>query len=150
MAINNQISGLGIWPQNINVGAMRKMERVTFDVIYRTDPSKNGVSKLWEALEGSWTAEQGSGYRTKTITRYNENLQWFNREGELQGTGNTAISVEFVKQTPQFTVYGQNGSKKFSIPFEMKDNMWIEYAGSVNPNWPTFRYKKGTDSPFNQ
>ena len=51
MAINNQISGLGIWPQNINVGAMRKMERVTFDVIYRTDPSKNGVSKLWEALE---------------------------------------------------------------------------------------------------
>jgi hypothetical protein len=150
MAINNQISGLGIWPQNINVGAMRKMERVTFDVIYRTDPSKNGVSKLWEALEGSWTAEQGSGYRTKTITPYNENLQRFNREGELQGMGNTAISVEFVKQTPQFTVYGQNGSKKFSIPFEMKDNMWIEYAGSVNPNWPTFRYKKGTDSPFNQ
>jgi|UPI0003662207 hypothetical protein len=148
LAINNKINNLGIWPQNINVGAMRKMERVTFDVIYRTELSKNGVAKLWEALEGSWTAEQGQGYRTKTITRYNEKIQFFNREGELQGGGNSPISVEFVKQIPQFTVYKQNGSAAFSIPFEIKDNIWFEYAGSANDNWSTFRYSKGTDSPY--
>jgi len=150
LAINNKINNLGIWPQNINVGAMRKMERVTFDVIYRTDLSKNGVAKLWESLEGSWTAKQGEGYRTKTITRYNEKIQFFNREGELQGGGNSPISVEFVKQIPQFTVYKQNGSAAFSIPFEIKDNMWFEYAGSANERWGTFRYSKGTDSPYNQ
>ncbi|MBO89051.1 MAG: hypothetical protein CMP14_05975 [Rickettsiales bacterium] len=64
--------------------------------------------------------------------------------------GNTPISVEFVKQRPQFTVDRQDGSKASWIPFEMKDNMWFEDAGSANSNWLLFRYKKGSDYSYNQ
>ncbi|HCP40030.1 MAG TPA: hypothetical protein DIT98_19625, partial [Verrucomicrobiales bacterium] len=96
-AINKTISDLEIWPKDLDVSAMRKMERVTFDVVYKTDETKNGVAKLWKGLEGTWTAQNpgGNGYRTKTITPYNEKIQYFNRQGELQGTGNKPISVEF-------------------------------------------------------
>ena len=146
--INKTISDLEIWPKDLDVSAMRKMERVTFDVVYKTDQSNNGVAKLWKDLEGTWTAQNpgGDGYRTKTITPYNEKIQYFNRQGELQGTGNKPISVEFANQIPTFTVYRNDGQKAFSIPFELKNGKWIEYAGFANPDWPTFVYEK-TDKP---
>ena len=147
-SINNQINNMKIWPQGINVGAMRKMQRVTFDVVFRTDPSKNGVSRLWKELEGAWTAKQGDGYRTKIITKYNEKLLWYDRDGNLRGQQDKPISLEFKNQVPQFSVYRPNGEKAFSIPYEMENNIWIEYAKSANANWGTFHYKRGTDSPF--
>ncbi len=146
--INEKISDLKIWPENLDVPGMRKMERVTFDVIYKTDQSKNGVAKLWNGLEGTWTAQNpgGNGYRTKTITPYNEKLQWFNRQGELQGTAHKPLSVEFANKIPTFTIYRNDGQKAFSIPFELKNGKWIEYAGFANPKWSTFTYEK-TDKP---
>ncbi len=142
--INKKVRDLGIWPKDLNVGAMRKMDRVTFDVVYMTDRSDNGVARLWKKLAGSWTAPgpKGDGYRTKTITPFNEKLQWFNLKGELKGSSNKPISVEFVSQMPTFSVYKNDGNKAFSIPFEVDDKAWHEYAGFANANWSTFHYTK--------
>ena len=107
--ISKKVNDLGIWPKDFKVAAIRKMDRVTFDVIYMTDRSENGVARLWKKLAGSWTAPgpKGDGYRTKTITPFNEKLQWFNLKGELKGSSTKPISVEFVscRSTRNWTLF---------------------------------------------
>ena len=63
--ISKKVNDLGIWPKDFKVAAIRKMDRVTFDVIYMTDRSENGVARLWKKLAGSWTAPgpKGDGNR---------------------------------------------------------------------------------------
>ena len=83
-------------PEGLNIGQLRKIQRVTFDVIYMTDRSKNAVSKLWEQLEGSWTAPGNDGYRTKTISPFTERIEYFKKDGESRGSQIKQISVEIV------------------------------------------------------
>lgn len=133
-------------PEGLNIGQLREMQRVTFDVIYMTDRSKNAVSKLWEQLEGSWTAPGNDGYRTKTISPFTERIEYFKKDGESRGRQIKPISVEIVNRIPQFTVYGKNGKSLFSIPFRIKDEIWYEYAGVTFSSERIFRYEKTSES----
>ena len=133
-------------PEGLNIGQLRKIQRVTFDVIYMTDRSKNAVSKLWEQLEGSWTAPGNDGYRTKTISPFTERIEYFKKDGESRGSQIKPISVEIVNRTPQFTVYRKSGKSLFSIPFRIKDEIWYEYAGVTFSSEQIFRYEKTSES----
>jgi len=136
----------GPLPEGLNIGQLREMQRVTFDVIYMTDRSKNAVSKLWEQLEGSWTAPGNDGYRTKTISPFTERIEYFKKDGESRGREIKPISVEIVNRIPQFTVYEKNGKSLFSIPFRIRDEIWYEYAGVTFSSDRIFRYEKTSES----
>ena len=136
----------GPLPEGLNIGQLREMQRVTFDVIYMTDRGKNAVSKLWEQLEGSWTAPSDDGYRTKTISPFTERIEYFKKDGESRDRQIKPISVEIVNRIPQFTVYGKNGKSLFSIPFRIKDEIWYEYAGITFSSERIFRYEKTSEN----
>ncbi len=136
----------GPLPEGLNIGQLREMQRVTFDVIYMTNRGKNAVSKLWEQLEGSWTAPSNDGHRTKTISPFTERIEYFKKDGKSRGRQIKPISVEIVNGIPQFTVYEKNGKSLFSIPFRIKDEIWYEYAGVTFSSDRIFRYEKTSES----
>ena len=140
----------GPLPDDLSFAQLREMQRVTFDVIFMTDRSKNAVSKLWEELEGSWTAPSEDGYRTKTISPYTERIEYFKEDGESKGRQIKPISVEIVNKTPQFTVYGNDGESLFSIPFRVKDEIWYEYSGVAFSSDRIFRYEKTSEPVLNE
>ena len=139
---------LNIWPRNLNLLELRRMEAIAFDVIYKTDQSKNRLARLWKDIEGVWVAENplGDGYRIKTITQHNAKLQVYNQQGELKSVTNNAISIEIIQNRSTFIVYAKDGSKLLSIPFELEDNTLIEYAGPANPDWPTSRFQRADET----
>ena len=88
----------------MNVMKMRKMERVTFDVIFMLDPSASAEAKAWKELSGTWTATNKNGsYRTKIISPYLEEIKYFDASGKLNGHHKKPMSIEF-----------KNGLKFFS------------------------------------
>jgi len=112
------------------VMAMRKMERVTYDIILMTDSSKNAESIAWKELKGTWTATNADGsYRTKKISPYLEEIKYFNSSGDPNGSQKKPMSIEIKNDLKFFTAHMPNWT--YTSIFEIYDNKWYEQSRSI-------------------
>jgi hypothetical protein len=109
---------------------MRKMERVTFDVILMLDPSTSAEAKEWQKLKGSWkhTYEDGS-YRIKRISPYREVLENFTKDGLKQGNNVSPMKIEIKNGLKFFYSIHPNGTWR-SI-YHIKDGKWYEQLRGI-------------------
>ena len=113
-----------------DVMAMRKVERVTFDVILMTDSSKNAEAKTWKELVGTWTATNKDGsYRTKTISPYTEQIKMIDSSGELIHSGKTPMSIEIKNGLKFFSAHWPNGT--YTSVFKIHNDKWYEQTKNI-------------------
>ena len=113
-----------------DVMAMRKVERVTFDVILMTDSSKNAEAKTWKELVGTWTATNKDGsYRTKTISPYTEQIKMIDSSGELIHSGKTPMSIEIKNGLKFFSAHWPNGT--YTSIFKIHNDKWYEQTKNI-------------------
>jgi hypothetical protein len=129
--VNSQIPALPDGLTFDEVMKMRKMERVTFDVIFMLDPSASPEAKAWQQLEGTWAENhQNGGYRTKTISPYLMDIKFFNNKGELENHRLRPMAVSVNNGIKQFTTYGQKGAT-WSAGFDVIDGKWYEQKRGI-------------------
>ena len=113
-----------------DVMAMRKVERVTFDVILMTDSSKNAEAEAWKELVGTWTATNENGsYRTKTISPYTEQIKMIDSSGELIHSGRTPMSIEIKNGLKFFSAHWPNGT--YTSIFKIHNDKWYEQTKNI-------------------
>ena len=113
-----------------NVMKMRKMERVTFDVIFMLDPSASAEAKAWKELSGTWTATNKNGsYRTKIISPYREEIKYFNASGKLTGHQIKPMSIEFKNGLKFFSSHTSGGA--YTSIFEIHNGKWYEQLRTI-------------------
>ena len=120
-------------PENLNfedVMSLRKMERVTFDVVLMTDPSVSTEAKTWKELTGTWTATNDNGsYRTKIITPYLEEIKYFDASGKQKGHEKKPMSIEIKNDLKFFSAHMPGGS--YTSIFEIHNDKWYEQSRSI-------------------
>ena len=120
-------------PENLNfedVMSLRKMERVTFDVVLMTDPSVSAEAKTWKELTGTWTATNDNGsYRTKIITPYLEEIKYFDASGKQKGHEKKPMSIEIKNDLKFFSAHMPGGS--YTSIFEIHNDKWYEQSRSI-------------------
>ena len=120
-------------PENLNfedVMSLRKMERVTFDVVLMTDPSVSAEAKTWKELTGTWTATNDNGsYRTKIITPYLEEIKYFDASGKQTGHQKKPMSIEIKNDLKFFSAHMP--SVKYTSIFEIDNDKWYEQSRSI-------------------
>lgn len=115
------------------VGEMRKMERVTFDIVYRTEPNEGAESKAWEELVGAWTHTREDGsYRVKIISPYQEILKRYNADGELLGTNTSPMSIRVKDGIKHFSAHHGNGT--YRGIYDVHDGKWYEQLRGIFHN----------------
>jgi len=128
--IQSQLPSL---PKNLNfedVMKLRKMERVTFDVVLMTDPSVSAEAKTWKELTGTWTATNDNGsYRTKIITPYLEEIKYFDASGKQKGHEKKPMSIEIKNDLKFFSAHMPGGS--YTSIFEIHNDKWYEQSRSI-------------------
>ena len=128
--IQSQLPSL---PKNLNfedVMKLRKMERVTFDVVLMTDPGLSAEAQTWKKLTGTWTATNGNGsYRTKIITPYLEEIKYFDASGKQKGHEKKPMSIEIKNDLKFFSAHMPGGS--YTSIFEIHNDKWYEQSRSI-------------------
>ena len=128
--IQSQLPSL---PENLNfedVMSLRKMERVTFDVVLMTDPSVSAEAQTWKELTGTWTATNENGsYRTKIITPYLEEIKYFDGSGKQTGHQKKPMSIEIKNDLKFFSAHMPGGS--YTSIFEIHNDKWYEQSRSI-------------------
>ena len=128
--IQSQLPSL---PENLNfedVMSLRKMERVTFDVVLMTDPSVSAEAQTWKELTGTWTATNDNGsYRTKIITPYLEEIKYFDASGKQTGHQKKPMSIEIRNDLKFFSAHMPGGS--YTSIFEIHNDKWYEQSRSI-------------------
>jgi len=128
--VNSQIPALPDGLTFDEVMKMRKMERVTFDVIFMLDPSASAETKTWKELSGTWTAMNKNGsYRTKIISPYVEEIKYFDTSGKLNGHEKKPMSIEFKNGLKFFSAYMPGGT--YTSIFEIHDGKWYEQRRTI-------------------
>jgi len=135
-----------------NVMKMRKMERVTFDVIFMLDPSASAEAKAWKELSGTWTATNKNGsYRTKIISPYLEEIKYFDASGKLNGHQKKPMSIEFKNGLKFFSAHMGGGA--YTSIFEIHNDKWYEQTRNIlssNSGKPdAFYVYERSDKPAN-
>lgn len=129
--VNSQLPALPEGLTYEDVMKIRKMERVTFDVILMLDPSTSPETKAWQLLEGTWAENhQDGGYRTKTISPFMMDIKFFNNKGELKNHRVRPMAVSVNNGIKQFTTYGQKGAT-WSAGFDIIDGKWYEQKRGI-------------------
>jgi hypothetical protein len=128
--VNSQIPALPDGLTFDEVMKMRKMERVTFDVVSMLDPSTSAEAKEWQKLQGSWkhTYEDGS-YRIKRISRYKEVLEGYSKEGIKKNQNESPMKIEIKNGLKFFYSIHPNGTWR-SI-YHIKDGKWYEQLRGI-------------------
>ena len=135
------------------VGEMRKMERVTFDIVDWTQPSVSAENKAWEELVGAWTHTREDGsYRVKIISPYQEILKQYNADGELLGTNTSPMSIRVKDGIKHFSAHHGNGT--YHGIYDVHDGKWYEQLRGIFHNVPGkpdgfLVYEKGDRSEEN-
>ena len=128
--IQSQLPSL---PKNLNfedVMKLRKMERVTFDVVLMTDPVLSAEAQTWKKLTGTWTATNDNGsYRTKIITPYLEEIKYFDASGKQTGHQKKPMSIEIKNDLKFFSAHMP--SVKYTSLFEIDNDKWYEQSRSI-------------------
>jgi hypothetical protein len=128
--VNSQIPALPDGLTFDEVMKLRKMERVTFDVIYMLDSSASAETREWQKLEGSWkhTNKNGS-YRIKRISPYREVLENYSKDGIKQGHNVSPMKIEIKNGLRFFYSIHPNGTWR-SI-YHIKDGKWYEQLRGI-------------------
>ena len=114
-----------------NVMKMRKMERVSFDVVFMLSQSESPEAKAWQQLEGTWAENHQDGsYRTKTISPYLMDIKFFDNKGELESNRLRPMTISVSNGIKQFTTYGQRGGT-WSAGFDIIDGKWYEQKRGI-------------------
>ena len=109
---------------------IRKMERVTFDVILMLDPTTSAEAKTWKELTGTWTATNSNGsYRTKIISPYREEIKYFDSSGKLTGHQIKPMSIEFKNSLKFFSSHMGGGA--YTSIFEIHNGKWYEQLRTI-------------------
>ena len=150
--VNSQIPPLPDGLTFDEVMKMRKMERVTFDVIFMLDPSASAEAKAWKELSGTWTATNKNGsYRTKIISPYTEQFKMINPSGELIQSGKTPMSIEIKNGVKFFSAHWENGT--YTSIFKIHNDKWYEQTKNIlssNSGKPdAFYVYERSDKPAN-
>ena len=150
--VNSQIPPLPDGLTFDEVMKMRKMERVTFDVIFMLDPSASAEAKAWKELSGTWTATNKNGsYRTKIISPYTEQFKMINSSGELIQSGKTPMSIEIKNGVKFFSAHWGNGT--YTSIFKIHNDKWYEQTKNIlssNSGKPdAFYVYERSDKPAN-
>ena len=128
--VNSQIPAL---PDDLTfdeVMEMRKMERVTFDVVSMLDPSVSAEAKEWQKLQGSWKHTYPNGnYRVKRISPYKETLEFYSKDDEPQNSGTSPMKIEIKNGLRFFYSIHHNGTWR-SI-YHIKDGKWYEQLRGI-------------------
>ena len=128
--MNSQIPALPDGLTYDDVMKMRKMERVTFDVIFMLDPSASAEGKAWKELSGTWTATNKNGsYRTKIISPYTEQFKMINPSGKLIQSGKTPMSIEIKNGVKFFSAHWENGT--YTSIFKIHNDKWYEQTKNI-------------------
>jgi hypothetical protein len=126
-------SQLPAFPESLtyqDVVKIRKMERVTFDVIFMLDPTTSAEAKTWRELAGTWTATNSNGsYRTKIISPYREEIKYFNASGKLTGHQIKPMSIEFKNGLKFFSSHTSGGA--YTSIFEIHNGKWYEQLRTI-------------------
>ncbi len=126
-------SQLPAFPESLtyqDVVKIRKMERVTFDVILMLDPTTSAEAKTWRELAGTWTATNSNGsYRTKIISPYREEIKYFNASGKLTGHQIKPMSIEFKNGLKFFSSHTPGGA--YTSIFEIHNGKWYEQLRTI-------------------
>ena len=113
-----------------DVMKMRKMERVTFDVVLMLDQSTSAEAKEWQKLQGEWKHTYPNGnYRVKIISPYRETLEFYSREGKLKNGGTSPMKIEIKNDLKFFYSIHTNGTWR-SI-YHIKDGKWYEQLRGI-------------------
>jgi hypothetical protein len=113
-----------------DVMKMRKMERVTFDVVLMLDQSTSAEAKEWQKLQGEWKHTYPNGnYRVKIISPYRETLEFYSREGKLNNGGTSPMKIEIKNDLKFFYSIHTNGTWR-SI-YHIKDGKWYEQLRGI-------------------
>ena len=113
-----------------DVMKMRKMERVTFDVVLMLDPSASAEAREWQKLQGSWKhTNQNGSYRIKRISPYREVLENYSKDGIKQGSNVSPMKIEFKNGLKFFYSIHPNGIWR-SI-YHIKDGKWYEQLRGI-------------------
>ena len=150
--VNSQIPPLPDGLTYDEVMKMRKMERVTFDVVSMLDPSVSAEAKAWKELSGTWTATNKNGsYRTKTISPYTEQIKMIDSSGELIQSGKTPMSIEIKNGVKFFSAHWENGT--YTSIFKIHNDKWYEQTKNIlssNSGKPDIFYVyERSDKPAN-
>ena len=109
---------------------IRKMERVTFDVIMMLDSTTSAEAKSWKELTGKWTATNSNGsYRTKIISPYREEIKYFDSSGKLTGHQIKPMSIEFKNGLKFFSAHMTGGA--YTSIFEIHNGKWYEQLRTI-------------------
>ena len=128
--MNSQIPALPDGLTFDDVMKMRKMERVTFDVVLMLDQSTSAEAKAWKELSGTWTATNKNGsYRTKIISPYTEQFKMINPSGELIQSGKTPMSIEIKNGVMFFSAHWENGT--YTSIFKIHNDKWYEQTKNI-------------------
>ena len=128
--VNSQIPALPDGLTFDEVMEMRKMERVTFDVIYMLDPSASAEAREWQKLQGSWKhTNQNGNYRIKRISPYREVLENYSKDGIKQGSNVSPMKIEIKNGLKFFYSIHPNGTWR-SI-YHIKDGKWYEQLRGI-------------------
>jgi hypothetical protein len=128
--VNSQIPALPDGLTFDEVMEMRKMERVTFDVIYMLDPSASAEAREWKKLQGSWKhTNQNGSYRIKRISPYREVLENYSKDGIKQGSNVSPMKIEIKNGLKFFYSIHPNGTWR-SI-YHIKDGKWYEQLRGI-------------------
>lgn len=134
--------------------SLRKMQRVTYDVIYKTDGTKAATAKIWDKLNGQWSAPQDNGHnRIKTISPHTSTIEIFDGNGKsIRGPMTTPMTIRMAKTptgyVPYFIEYNEDGTIHWSAPFKLGNDIWHEFPQAFkNTGWKPdsiFTYSRAT------
>ncbi|MDB4796987.1 hypothetical protein OAG94_00320 [bacterium] len=128
--MNSQIPALPDGLTFDDVMKMRKMERVTFDVVLMLDPSASAEAREWQKLQGSWKhTNQNGSYRIKRISPYREVLENYSKDGIKQGSNVSPMKIEIKNGLKFFYSIHPNGIWR-SI-YHIKDGKWYEQLRGI-------------------
>ena len=128
--MNSQIPALPDGLTYDDVMKMRKMERVTFDVVLMLDQSTSAEAKEWQKLQGVWKHTYPNGnYRVKKISPYRETLEFYSGEGKLKNSGTSPMKIEIKNDLKFFYSIHTNGTWR-SI-YHIKDGKWYEQLRGI-------------------
>ena len=128
--MNSQIPALPDGLTYDDVMKMRKMERVTFDVVLMLDQSTSAEAKEWQKLQGAWKHTYPNGnYRVKRISPYKETLEFYSKDGQLQNSGTSPMKIEIKNDLKFFYSIHTNGTWR-SI-YHIKDGKWYEQLRGI-------------------
>jgi hypothetical protein len=117
-------------PEGTNMGALREFTNTTYRGVHTSDATRSPEAKAWSDLVGTWTARNpNGGWRTKTISPFIEQIQYFGPDGKMGGEQRKPMSIRHIKGLNYFSAHMSGGN--YTSIFDVHDGKWYEQSRSI-------------------